>query len=412
MRFSWQGRGGNATGHAGPSTLDPGLASTILSAAGGTGGALNLAALEALLGGRLDSFSSTAALLASLTGTGGAIEPSKPPSLRPQRSSFRRGDRVARDTSVGERDRAHGAGAAAPPPPSAPSAAPASAGSGSADGCAAGGGPAVIDMAPGPSLVSKHVALLASMYGGSCKDAFITLSRGVRTLLATREELVRYASSLQQQGAPRIDAAAETQSGLSMSSDGALVNSPARDTGPAESIGTDPDFTSRSVAARLLRYGCAQSFMARCLPLALDLSRSSSAARSVFLARYLAIHLLSSSAVLDSAAAQDAARQLVALLCDHDLDTTVAVGGLISKKLDFCIDSHASLDIAIAARGELTALEALVVAGGRRGAARGGRGVAAAVAKARPLGGRPARTTVGEQRRRQRRRRRLLIPVC
>lgn len=357
--------GGDATGHGGPAAIDPGLASTLLSAAGGAGGALNPAALEALLGGRLDSLSSTAALLASLSGTGGAVEPSTPPSLRPQRSSLRRGDRVAREAPVGGRDRADGVGAAVPPPPSAPSAATTSGGPGSAASRAAGGGPSAADMAPGPSPVSKHVALLASMYGGSCKDAFITLSRGVRTLLATREELVRYASSLRQPGAPRGDSAAGSLSALPLSSDRTLVDAPAGEKGPVESVGTDEDLTSRSVAARLLRcYGCAQSFMARCLPLALDLSRNSSAARSVFLARHLAVHLLSSSAVLDSAAAQDAARQLVALLCDHDLDTTVAVGGLISKKLDFCIDSHASLDIAIAARGELAALEALAVAVG------------------------------------------------
>eukprot|EP00170_Pyropia_yezoensis_P000906 contig_4141_g908 len=356
--------GGDATGHGGRSTIDPGLASTIISAAGGTGGALNPAALEALLGGRLDSLSSTAALLASLSGTGGAVEPSTPPSVRPQRSTLRRGDRVARDAPVAGRDRADGAGAVAPPPPSAPSAAPASGGSNSAGSRAAGVGPAAIDMAPGPSPVSKHVALLASMYGGSCKEAFITLSRGVRTLLATREELVRYASSLQQQGVPRSDVAAESQSAIPAS----LKNAAAGEMRPVESVGTDQDLISRSVAARLLRcYGCVQSFMSRCLPLALDFSRNSPAARSVFLARHLAIHLLSSSAVLDSAAAQDAARQLVALLCDHDLGTTVAVGGLISKKLDFCIDSHASLDIAIAARGELAALEALAAAVGVAG---------------------------------------------
>ncbi|GAB0492582.1 hypothetical protein MMPV_003850 [Pyropia vietnamensis] len=355
--------------------MDSGFASTILSAAGGSGGALNPAALEALLGGRLDSLSSTAALLASLSGTGGAAEPSTPPSLRPQRSSLRRGDRVARDAPVGGRDRADGAGSAAPPPPSGSSVAPASGGSSSARGRGAGGGPAATDMTPGPSSVSKHVALLASMYGGSCKDAFITLSRGVRTLLATREELVRYASSLVQQGTPGSVSATESSSTFPLSSHKALMDAPGGELGPVESVDFDQDLTSRSMAARLLRcYGCAQSFMARCLPLVLDLSRHSAAARSVFLARHLAVHLLSSSAVLDSAAAQDAARQLVALLCDHDLDTTVAVGELISKKLDFCIDSHASLDIAIAARGELAALEALAVAVGVAGDGAASRG--------------------------------------
>ncbi|OSX73113.1 hypothetical protein BU14_0377s0014, partial [Porphyra umbilicalis] len=371
------GGGGGARATALPPALDAGLASSLLSAAGGGGGGgatLSPAALEALLGGRLDSLSSTAALLASIAGGGGGGrgggDPATPPASRAQQRAARRVERAAgREPPAAGRE---------PPPPAAAASsatAAASAGRGAAAAAAASA-----DGAPGPSPVSKHVALLASMYGGTCKDAFITLSRGVRTLMATREELVRYAASLQQAAPPRVTVGPAALSPPppgsppSSGSSGGTAAGAHADPPPPSSDGEAP--CRRPVAANLLRcYGCAQAFMARCLPLALGLCQASAPARGVFLARRLAAHLLSSSAVLDSAVAQDAARQLVAALCDHDVETTRAVGRLISRKLDFCIESHASLDIAVAARGELAALEALAVAvgvGGDGAAADGG----------------------------------------
>lgn len=159
--------------------------------------------------------------------------------------------------------------------------------------------------------VDPKVAMLASLYGKECKQAFDSLSQSARKLLATRRELVRFNSK----------ASAKPD----------VVDAKAR---PANSC-----------------FGCGNDFIALYLTFVDAVARQEHL-RSVFVDQGLLQELLGNN-LQGSPQLRTTTRRVIALLIENNMPASTMLTELLKDKLRFCLQNHRSLDLASSVRNEI-----------------------------------------------------------
>lgn len=159
--------------------------------------------------------------------------------------------------------------------------------------------------------VDPKVAMLASLYGKECKQAFDSLSQSARKLLATRRELVRFNSK----------ASAKPE----------VVDAKAR---PPNSC-----------------FGCGNDFVALYLSFVDNVARQEHL-RKVFVRQGLLQELLGNN-LQGSAQLRATTRRVIALLTENNMPASTMLTELLKEKLRFCLQNHRSLDLASSVRNEI-----------------------------------------------------------
>lgn len=187
------------------------------------------------------------------------------------------------------------------------------------------------------SSLSRQTNLLAVLYNKECKGLFLSMSQSIRVLSATRNELMEYAGN----GSKRSKSAPVTKSkSCSTSCSGG---------DPGQSI-------SRTVNSSPC-YGCSQSFLSICVDLLYAIARFGGDTAFSIKNAELALELLRLSSLCEKRDVQMHIRRLIVHIVSDNETASDVICQEVSRKIEFCIDSFASIDARSIARVELAVLE-------------------------------------------------------
>lgn len=184
----------------------------------------------------------------------------------------------------------------------------------------------------GPPALSRQSSVLAVLYTKECKSLFMAMSQNIRVLSATRQELIHYAAS-----------------GLKRSTS---------DTNESSDIPKNSTLDiSYQHGGSYPCYGCAQTFLSICIDLLYAIVHSGGVAAANIMTPKVAIEILRLSSLCEKKEVQTRIRRLIVHIVSGNEQASELVCTEVSRKIEFCIDSFASIDARSVARFELALLE-------------------------------------------------------
>jgi hypothetical protein len=179
--------------------------------------------------------------------------------------------------------------------------------------------------------MSRQASLAASLYARDCRNAFIKMSRGIRILTSTREELLRYNSA---------------RYGGWLSEELTASSSEA-----------NPLLEYANNGFGTMCFGCTQACLSDCIPLLEVVLGLDAATRLALGAADFVVMLLRCCNLFVSSRAQASVRRIICMLVTDSVAVTTAVCSEISRKLEFCTSAFQSVDAGAAASVELLILQ-------------------------------------------------------
>lgn len=203
-----------------------------------------------------------------------------------------------------------------------------------------------------PSFINRSTLATASTYSKDCKTIFLSMSRGIRVLMMTRAELVRYANHV---GGDRLQQGRRCFDESDVDLEESVLNEPYRNLDDVLSKNAAPCHTSSCC------YGCTQSFIAKCVQLVQTILKCDRAATRLIRTSVLAKDMLLVCSLCEKHDIRNDIRDVVTLLVNDNLHATQQVGEELARKIGFCIDSYETVDAHSVARFEMAVLESTSV---------------------------------------------------
>lgn len=192
--------------------------------------------------------------------------------------------------------------------------------------------------------VNRNVTGLASLYSKECRSAYVSMSKGIRVLTLTRAELVKYANRV---GGSRLRYANE------IASQGAPASSSSsKNVLNGHGSGGLP-MDNRSDAC----YGCTQAFISKCVSLVETLLKKESPAASSIRDSDLVKDIMFACSLSEKSEVRRNIKNLITILVKDNHHATRLVCTELARKIEFCVDSFATIDSHSVAKFEMAILE-------------------------------------------------------